>query len=275
MATMKSKEKQKEKENSKKVKKVGQKTPKRKDVSVKDSSAQYDDMDVLADDIIDENELNLNEVKKMNYTELFELIHYFEVEDDFDTVNILKPYLDKLKSIPIQLASLEDRIWSYFYEKYILRIVLVLWGIIGYNLKDKFLSWFSLDENIQMNGESVPAIALIIGVVAVIIILAWRIYTAFMESNLNVKKRHALRFRRSMRILVVNKDATIPGIFKSFFRGLFRAFPFSFITILTMQTTKSGRGMHDLLFNTIVLKLEPDVTDQEIKDFINFNQNLF
>ena len=264
---------------TKQVQKADRKVGSVKGVSKASKSANadglYSDMDALADDIIDEEELNLNEVKKMNYEELFELIHFFEIDNDMKTVEILKPYLEKLHTPPIAVASLEDRIWSYFYEKYIIRIILVLWGIIGYNLKEKIFSWFSLESEVFMNGKEVSTIALILGAGAAVIILIWRLYAAYMESTLNVKKRHALMFRRSIRILVINEDGSIPGMAKSFFRAFFRAFPFSFLTILTMQNTKNGRGIHDKIFKTIVLKMHPEVTDQEVLDYIKFNPDLF
>ncbi|MES0490968.1 MAG: hypothetical protein ABUK01_13305 [Leptospirales bacterium] len=235
-------------------------------------------------DILEESNLHIDEIKKMNFRQVSEIIHFFKLENNQEKIKELTPYLEKLTEPAIEFAPTDLRVWTYFYEKYMLRALLAGWafltlavvqGIIKkIGIFDSYITW---QENflMEMNPEIPEAlttfmsIPLIGGLLAIMV--GWRILIAYQESNLNTKGKHAPRIRRRVRIIIVNKDGTIPGIGKTFLRGLFKLFPFVFLTLLSMQFSKSGRGIHDKIFNTYILRVLPEVTDREIEDFMRYS----
>jgi len=238
-------------------------------------------------DILEETSLHIEEIKKMNFRQVTEIIHFFNLENNEKKIKELTPYLDKLTEPAIEFAPMDLRVWTYFYEKYLLRLVLGAWAFINlvivqgvFKKLEKFDSYLVWQENVLMNMHpempelltTFMSIPLIGGLFA--LIAGWRLLIAFQESKSNIKGKHAPRVRRKVRIVIVNKDGTIPGMGKTFLRGLFKLFPFVFLTLLSMQFNRTGRGVHDMIFGTYILRVAPDVTDREIQDFMRYSVQL-
>ena len=228
--------------------------------------------------------LNSDNLKKLNYDELKEVYQTFDDIDEETSKSIVLSILQMTQKPSIEKAKLGHRIWSYFYEKIPIRLFILLWFFLAAKLKTLISYWlFTVDPDslsqipsLLVNFIFLESKALSLGMLIAIALLFavwifWRLWVAWSESNANFKHPGSTHFRQNLGLIVVNKRGKPINPLFSFLRGLFRVFPLSLISVISMEFSRSGRGIHDLLFNTYVLRIYRDLSHEEIAYFIREN----
>ena len=228
--------------------------------------------------------LRLETLKNLNYDELKEVYQSFSDIDDEEAKSLIVRALDMVKKPSIEKARLGHRIWSYFYEKIPIRLFLLFWLFLASKLKNLIPDWMIVvdpDSISQMppplaNFIFIENTAISLGmlmamVILVLVWISWRIWVAWLESNKNSGHPGSTYFRHNIGIVVVNKKGRAINPLFSFLRGLFRIFPLSLLSVVSMEVARSGRAIHDRLFHTYVLRIYRDVDQEEIAHFIKEN----
>ena len=236
-------------------------------------------------------QLNSANLEKLNYDELIEVYQTFA---DIDEEEPKKVVLSSLQAIPrpsVEKATLGHRIWSYFYEKVPIRLFILFWFFLAIKLKTLISYRLLIVDPDSLQQIPPPLVnflpplvnflfledkSITLGIIIALILLltvwiSWRIWIAWLESNANFIHPGSTYFRQHLGLIVVNKKGKPLNPIFAFLRGLFRIFPLSLISVLSMEFSKSGRGIHDLLFGTYVLRIYKDLGQEEIAHFIQEN----
>lgn len=202
-------------------------------------------------------------LKKLHWDELIEIKDLLDPEKEENLYQKVEKALYNYLEPKIEIAQIGERVWSFFYEKYFLRILLFLWA---------FLAYFIYQKNVLLTEKmGTKAYWIIFAIGAFILIFIGRIYLAYAESRKN-NTLSGSKIRQKLGIVVVQKNGYPPSFLKSFARGLFKSFPLIFLTLLSLELDKKNRGIHDRLFGTYVLRInDKNVTRKEIADFIEKN----
>ncbi|MCP4133355.1 MAG: MMPL family transporter [bacterium] len=153
----------------------------------------------------------------------------------------------------VQKASIGLRVWTYFYDKFILRIFIAIWLVLFSFL---FLPEFSGNirfnphgEGLVISGTRVSGGEWLIFFAGIFILsILWRLVMAFLES------RYHSPSRRALGIIVVDNNGNRIGFLKSFVRSLFKIFPLGIITLISMELNPDGKGIHDRIMGTEVIQ---------------------
>ena len=231
-------------------------------------------------------EIDTRLLKKLDHDEIKEVYQVFKDLNDEASKEVIKKAAQASPlPPPIEKAKLGHRIWTYFYEKMIFRIPLVIWLFQSGFLRKQFPLEVSIPDGLDfantpgflrkiLLSESNEYLVLggIIYVMGFVCIwLAWRVWIAYLESKRNKNHSGSTLLRRKLGVIVVNKKGEAVGWLRAFFRGLFRVPVFSMIMIISMEFSAHERGLHDKIFGTYVLRINQDVTTQEIAHFIREN----
>ena len=182
----------------------------------------------------------------------------------FQNIRSIRANLDNKQSILKQkTATISMRIWSYFYDNYVTKILFLIWSIIYVLIFIPDVSGnVSFDphgEGLVISGTQVTQSQIIIFLVGILIIsITWRLVTAFLESKYNKLLNNTTLSRNSLRIKIIGTNGESIGFIKSLTRSIFRVFPLSFVTLISMELSKDGRGIHDKLFGTYVVQVYED-----------------
>lgn len=228
------------------------------------SSGDFTD-DIFA--AVEKNTASLSKdyLDRLHPDELHEILDFIDEDEEKEKYDTIKEVLKEKVIEPIEKARIDERVWSYFYDKYIIRLVLFVWVALGLTVLKSFFSKKIPLGHVNTMNENV--FVTIIG--AVFIIILWRILYAFMESKPAKKAEGSTLVRKKLGLRLVTKNGTAPSFFRCFLRGLFKAFPFGFFTLLTIELSNSNRGVHDILFGTYVVRINsPKVTSADISEFI-------
>ncbi len=189
----------------------------------------------------------------------------------------------KMKIPAIEIPSIGYRIWSYFYEKNFLRLGLIAWALTLNGLQIlftyaiplpgtlKYMLWPDLIKNnlLVMNGMAVPLGSLIYILGFFVIIILWHAYIAYHESMLNIKHPGMSPLRKKLGIMVVDKNGRPLDFAHAFFRGFFRFYPLALIQVVIFEIAQKPCLLHDILFSTYVIKINQEVTPDEIRAFLH------
>ncbi len=229
--------------------------------------------------------IDLKVLKKLDYDDIQEIYQIFNDIDDEDSKAIVRKAMETIKPPDIEIAKISHRIWTYFYEKLILRIAFFIWFLQLNFLKNIFSFEISFSPN--FDTSNIPSIFkkvlfsnsgshLILG--GIIFLLGficlwviWKIWLAYLESRYNKNHSGSTFLRRKVGLIVVDKKGETIGWLRVFLRGLFRIPIVSMIMIISMELSDKQRGLHDKVFGTYVLRLHKDLTSQEIAFFITQN----
>lgn len=240
--------------------------------------AEMDEAEIL-ESYGNKSYIHLSEIKKMNYRQLKELALFYELEGDIERFEIVNKRLEKVKEPEIEFASAGVRIWSYYYEKNIFRLSLLAWVLLwsatlkqwlefkiqwkGYDMFLENIRWYKMREYLA-DGVPLSIVILILGIIA--LWLAWRYLTAHLESEKNRVWGHSTLFRRKIRLIIVDERGEFLPVGKLILRGMMKMFPFYLFSLLHMQY--HGRGFHDIVMGTYVLKIDGDPDPKKIKEFV-------
>ncbi|MCS6983572.1 MAG: RDD family protein [Leptospiraceae bacterium] len=197
-------------------------------------------------------------LQKLHLDELLEIKDLVNPEREAELAKRIESTILRYEEPRIEIARLDERIWSYFYEKYLLRFLFLIWGGLV----------FLLVPNKTEPEEGMPMALKVFLLGALVLIIAFRLSLAIFESQ---KKASipASPLRRKLGIAVFMQDGNPPGFFRALLRGFFKSFPLMFLTVLTMELSPNNRGIHDKLFGTYVLRINnPNVSRAEIREFI-------
>ena len=228
-------------------------------------------------------------LEKLNHDDIKEVYQTFIDLDDEASKEIVAQSIKKIKTPPIEIARIGHRIWTYFYEKTILRIALLLWFFQS-NLLKKILP-FEIPILFNLDLEQMPSFfrkillsepgaespthivagGLFFFVGFIVIWITWKFWLAYLESKWNKNYSGSTLLRRNLGIIVVDKQGEPIGIIKTFLRGFFRMPIVSMLIIISMEYSAYERGLHDKLFGTYVLRINQDVDPQQIALFITNN----
>ncbi len=228
-------------------------------------------------------------LEKLNHDDIKEVYQVFVDVDDETSKEFVAKAMKKIRPPPIEIARVGHRIWTYFYEKTILRIALLLWFFqlsflkkilpfqlpipFGFDLEQMpiFLKKILLSEPGAESPTHIVVGGLLFFVGFILIWAAWRFWLAYLESRWNKYYSGSTLLRRKFGIIVVNKEGGSIGILRTFLRGFFRIPVLSMFMIISMEYSDYERGLHDRLFGTYVLRVNQDVDSQEIALFIKNN----
>ena len=234
-------------------------------------------------------EINSKLLEKLHHDDIKEVYQIFNDLDNEASKEIVAQAMKKVEAPPIEIARIGHRIWTYFYEKTILRIALLIW-FFQLNLLKKILP-FEIPFPSNFDVEQVPRFlrkilfsqpgaetithvmmgSLVFLFGFVVIWVSWRIWLAYLESKRNKNHSGSTLLRRNLGIIVVNRKGESIGILRALLRGLFRIPVFSMFMIMSMEYSDYERGLHDKLFKTYVLRINQDVSPSEIAFFIKNN----
>ncbi len=231
------------------------------------------------------SKVNIEQFKKLDHDELKEIYQLFSDIREEETLKKIEDIYKDVYIPAIEKAKLGHRIWSYFYEKYPIRIIIILWLILGTSLKKLIPFEIKLpvtadfskmptglrDFLFSADSTAIPLGMILYILVPILILIGWRIFLSFLESNRNSRFSGSFFTRSKLGIAVVDKYGKPLPWGKSFLRGLFRIFPISFITVALTECAKNNRGPHDKLFGSYVLRLNEDVNKDQIEIFIKQN----
>lgn len=211
---------------------------------------------------------------KLSIDDLKEVLNYLNIDDEK-----YKLVMQELESRPvprIENAGMGHRVWSHYYDRFLLRVTWVLWFIffnILKNVSPDLLSSTGLkawDHKIYMGpGSAIQAqyIVLLLGFLGTGLI--WRIIISYLESKRAHSKPGSSPARRRMGITIFSENGEPAGFWRIFLRSYFRVFPLSLLTLATMEISKNTRGIHDKIFKTRVLRVNADdVSAEEIIEHI-------
>ena len=183
----------------------------------------------------------------------------------------------------ITFPPLGYRIWTYFYEKSVIRVILLIWFFTR-ELWQKFLNikyplpleivYLNLPEVLTKALFADAGTKIALGTMVYmagffILIFLWRLYIAYHESSLNTKSSGMSPMRKTVRIMIVNRYGRPVNFALVFLRGLFRMQLIAIIQILLLELSGGQRLLHDIVFQTYVVQLNADVTEEEIAEFIS------
>lgn len=206
---------------------------------------------------------------RLTHDELLQILDILPEESEaFDRV---KEFFDSKQKPSIETATIGHRIWSYFYDKMILRIILIIWLALGFFV---FSEIWPEEQMISAQQKISRGMLMTLAVLPVIVI-SWRLFIAFRESARS-STPGSTPARRHLGLRVVDRSGRPLSLTRSFLRGIFRWVPLSFITLFSIERSAEKRGMHDRLFGSYVLRINrSDVNQADISAFIrdNFNRN--
>lgn len=229
------------------------------------------DFEALVNGVVDLDRLMDRKIlEQYNYDELKEIIQYI---DEIDNKELYDQVIETIRQkVPLRIrkASLGHRIWSFYYERYLLRILYLIWaGIAFFMIKPNMSGYLIVGPN------EIPRWIIIMVIGALVLFNGWHAVMAFLESRLNHFFNKTTYFRRNLRIYVVNEDGGRISLLKSLLRSVFKTLLLGPISILYSEFDSNGRGLHDRLLNTYVLRItSPDDVDDmkdEIAVFIETN----
>jgi len=191
--------------------------------------------------------------------DLMQLLNIIDSDKDAEKYEILREAWFALEHPPIVRAPMEIRIWTHFYERYLLRLGMIVWAVIAMVL---LKGYFQGD----LSSAQRPALA----AGALLLWALWHVWMAFLESS---PSRGGSSFlRRSMNIRVVTKDGKPLSFWKSFLRSFFKGFPINLFVTVTMEHSSQERGIHDKIFGTYVVRVRDEsISENDIARFIREN----
>ncbi len=223
--------------------------------------------------------IHQEELKKMNYRQLKELMLFYELEGDVERFEIARKFLAKKKEDPIEFAPIGLRIWSYYYEKNLFRLAVGAWVLFWVMFIKPFLTykmkWEQYDHfltNVKSasaakylaNGIPLAGVLLVLGIL--LLWAGWRLWMAYLESSKNKSWGHSTFYRRKIRLIIVDSHGEFLPMKRLLLRGAMKMFPFYAFSLVYMQF--HGRGFHDILSDTYVLKVTGDPDPVKIRQFI-------
>jgi uncharacterized RDD family membrane protein YckC len=202
-------------------------------------------------------------LEKLDHNELEKMLIFLTEDRDPDQITMIQKELKDRKRPRVQLATVGERVWSYFYDKIILRILLLLWVILSFQLiKPVFPGAIQLTP-----AQSIPQFNIVFMLGLVSVIISWRLWLSYKESSLSGEGALS---RKKLGIKVVQSDGQSPNLGKSILRGCFKTFPIQFFTLLTMEGAKHNRAIHDRIAGTYVVRLgASDVSKDEISSYLD------
>jgi uncharacterized RDD family membrane protein YckC len=202
-------------------------------------------------------------LSKLDHNELEKMLIFLTEDRDSEQISLIQKELSARRRPRVQLATIGERVWSYFYDKLILRALLVLWVVLSFRVVKP-----AFPGKIQVTpAQSIPEFNIIFLVGILSVIVSWRIWLSVKESKLSGEGAFS---RKKLGIKIVQRNGHSPGLGKSILRGLFKTFPIQFITLLTMEGAKHNRAIHDRLADTYVIRLgAPDVSVDEITAYLD------
>ena len=208
---------------------------------------------------------DLEKIKELPCYELKQVLNFLDpLHDEEKYQTFLKIYEEKEEPL-VQKARLGLRVWSFFYEKLIIRIISLAWVFFAFVNIKKGLNELALNEA----EISQQVFTMIVFMGLFVLNLSWRAFVAMYESK--KKNFGSMFFRRHLSIRVVGKDGAPISFFRAFLRGLFRLFPLSLFTLMTMEASKDLRGVHDKLFKTYVLQVGEKASQEDIAQYLEQN----
>ena len=229
--------------------------------------------------------IDFQSLKKLDHDDIKEVYQIFNDIDDEDSKAIVKKAMGVIKPPDIEIGKISHRIWTYFYEKFILRIAFFIWFLQLDFLKNIFP--FKIPFPPDLDASNIPSILkkvllsnsgshLILGGIIfllgfICLWIIWKTWLAYLESQHNKNYSGSTFLRRKLGLIVVDKKGETIGWLRVFLRGLFRIPIVSMIMIISMESSDKQRGLHDKIFGTYVLRLHKDLTSQEIAFFITQN----
>ncbi len=208
-------------------------------------------------------EVDVSHLKNLHRDELLEIRDFVDEEKEPALYAAVNEAIRLHVQPRIQIARIDERVWSYFYDKYILRVLLALWVAVVF-----FVIGPLLPQTADIRNLAIPVA---VGG-ALFFIVFWRVLLAKMEAGQPSGNAGSSPVRRKLGIRVVMADGSPPGLLRSFARGMLKAFPLYFITLVTMEIARNNRGLHDRLFGTYVVRINArDVTRSELAAFIREN----
>ena len=164
---------------------------------------------------------DLEKVKELSRYELKQILSFLDpLHDEEKYQAFLKIYEEKEEPL-VQKARLGLRVWSFFYEKLIIRIISLAWVFFAFGNIKEGLNELALNEA----EISQQVFTMIVFMGLLVLNFSWRAFVAMYESK--KKNFGSMFFRRHLSIRVVGKDGAPISFFRAFLRGLFRLFPLS------------------------------------------------
>lgn len=202
-------------------------------------------------------------LSKLDHNELEKMLIFLTEDRDSEQISMIQQELNSRSRPRVQLATIGERVWSYFYDKLILRGLLVLWVILSFQaIKPAFPGVIQVTP-----AQSIPEFNVVFMLGILTIILSWRVWLSFKESKHSSEGAFS---RKKLGIRVVQRNGQSPGLGKSLLRGFFKTFPIQFITLLTMEGAKHNRAIHDRIAGTYVVRLgASDVSVDEISAYLD------
>lgn len=188
------------------------------------------------------------QIQGMDHTEILELMNLINEDAEPEKTRILSEAYLSIEA-KIELPPIGLRVWTHFYERYILRLGAIVWAVIIFLVLKGVLI-----QQIQRPLFALGALALW---------ALWHVWMAWLES-----RSGSSYLRRTAGIRVVKSDGTPPGFLISLLRTFFKGLPLSLLTLITIEHSRTGRGIHDKIFGTTVVMAESHTTPAEIRDFL-------
>ena len=228
--------------------------------------------------------VDIQHLKNLDKDELKEVYQVLSEVNHEESQEIVAKIIQETKAPPIEKAKIGHRVWTYFYDKAIFRVGLVIWFLFFNPLKAAFDQKIPLPEDMETakfppflkplfteQGDAIFLGSVIFIAVLLGLWISWRLWTAFMESKRNHHHPGSTFCRRNLRIVLVDRRGQPIGWLRTFLRGLFRLPIVSMITLATMEFSSNNRGIHDKIFGTYALRINEDVLPVEIASFIQSN----
>ncbi len=236
----------------------------------KDQSGEIDFDELVAKGVDLGRLLDKEHLASYNYDELKEIVQYV---DPIDNPKVYQLVIETLRErVPrrIRIATIGHRIWSFYYERYLARVLYVGWFLVSFlMIKPSMPGVWILGSK-----EYDQWFMIFLGGLFLLFNL-WHTLMAFLESNRNKFFHKTTYFRRNLGIYVVDRNGKRIKIARSILRSIFKTILLGPIMILSMEYDKTNRGIHDKLLGTYVLRIttkdDIDSMSGEIAAFIAEN----
>lgn len=219
------------------------------------------DLDILLDE---------TRLSEFNYDELKEIVQFVDEVDNSQLYEKIIQTIRNKTPKKIRIANIGHRIWSYYYERYLLRIVYLTWIALAYFFIKPSISGFYIIGSNEIPKWSIVTIAGLL-----ILFNIWHAVMAFLESKWNRFFNKTTYFRRNLGIYVFNEDGSRISFTKSVLRSIFKTILLGPLSIVFMEFHPQNRSLHDKILNTYVLRItsseDIDTMQDEIDVFIKTN----
>lgn len=239
-----------------------------------------------------------------SFIQLKRILSFFDPEIDQDKYNRVKAYIDKMEIPVVDKAHYGERIWSYFYEKYLLRVGLIIILMVGFANKS--------EPVIQASRREFSSSWLYVFLAAAGLTILWKISQIFLTagvlgpnpiiknrinhitvnqdgSRVGIGKATIIHIAKSYSLImwtifigILAQHLLAPDTFKALQGitgtgkpdGLLPLFGVLFLLFWVADMVvleRTGRSLHDRLTKTYVLTCLPVATDADRARYIREN----